>query len=138
MPDVGGDVGGTAADSLMDVDHKFISLKILSASGQCRILPLRQSHCSSRMDAQPPSYLSTRTLPSNPLELFSYKMDRESKLDHDSVVLETSMGDVQIELYYLHAPKVFIWSLTFRNLSDNASRHVKTSQNWPNEDTTTV
>ncbi len=53
------------------------------------------------------------------------KMDRESKLDHDSVVLETSMGDVQIELYYLHAPKVFIWSLTFRNLSDNASRHVK-------------
>ena len=28
--------------------------------------------------------------------------------DYESVVLETSMGDVQLELYWDHAPKVIV------------------------------
>ncbi|KLO07337.1 cyclophilin-like protein [Schizopora paradoxa] len=43
-------------------------------------------------------------------------MDKEAKSDYDSVVLETSMGDIQIELYYLHAPK------TCKNFAELAKR----------------
>jgi len=43
-------------------------------------------------------------------------MDGNSKQDYDSVVLETSMGDIQIELYHLHAPK------TCKNFAELAKR----------------
>lgn len=34
----------------------------------------------------------------------------------DSVVLETSMGDIQLELYWIHAPKVHIMLLKISDI----------------------
>ncbi len=54
----------------------------------------------------------------------------------DSVVLETSVGDVQLELYWDHAPKVLGDShLQSDSIEINrwSSRLAKTLQNLPNE-----
>lgn len=56
----------------------------------------------------------------------------------DSVVLETSLGDIQLELYWSHAPRVS--HLIHRNstMLSYPHRHVKTLQNWQNAVITTV
>ena len=62
--------------------------------------------------------------------------------DYDSVVLETSMGDVQLELYWDHAPKVIVFSSHFfsffnsvpsNNRVSAVYRHVRTLPNLQNE-----
>lgn len=55
----------------------------------------------------------------------------------DSVVLQTSMGDIQLELYWRHAPKVhFIFSPHFT--SPDGHRRAGISRNWPSVVTTMV
>lgn len=57
---------------------------------------------------------------------------------NQSVVLETSMGDIQLELYWDHAPRVrivYMSRLVLTDLTESTltlCRHVTTSQNLQN------
>ena len=55
----------------------------------------------------------------------------------DSVVLETSLGDVQLELYWDHAPRVRFSSFTQSYIVTNIIRHARILQNLRDEGITT-
>ena len=70
--------------------------------------------------------------------LLSLKGFVNHRMTQESVVLETSLGDVQLELYWDHAPRVHSLVLISHSATYPLCRHVKTSPNSANAGITMV
>lgn len=100
----------------------------------------RPSLCSFTPRVHPSRAFSARRTPSQSFDT-DFCTCRHDAME--SVVLETSLGDIQLELYWNHAPRVSRCPPLLGQPDTQAdggltNRHVKTLQSLPDVATTTV